>query len=167
MHLEIYNFVLKSHSCGQHSKATTKIIGWNYGEMTFMWRPLLEQRDNYLIITWPVSPRRLSLSLSLDRSKWQYGPFRPIAYPSEFSDRECDRCANRWSDNSQLRMQDRQSADEESLYRSRIIGYPYNSALTRNRSRIVFIRLVILKCCAYLECFGAVVARNRTGKIVF
>lgn len=58
----------------------------------------------------------------------------------KFYDRECNRCANRWSDNSQLRMHDRQSTKENRLYRSRIIGYHYNSALTRSRSRAAFIK---------------------------
>lgn len=58
----------------------------------------------------------------------------------KFYDRECNRCANRWSDNLQLRMHDRQSTKENRLYRSRIIGYHYNSALTRSRSRAAFIK---------------------------
>lgn len=64
----------------------------------------------------------------------------PPLFPFKFYDRECNRCANRWSDNSQLRMHDRQSTKENRLYRSRIIGYHYNSALTRSRSRAAFIK---------------------------
>lgn len=81
-------------------------------------------------------------------SQWVL-PSPPLPFPHptslppprfKFYDRECNRCANRWSDNSQLRMHDRQSAKENRLYRSRIIGYHYNSALTRSRSRAAFIK---------------------------
>lgn len=76
-------------------------------------------------------------------SQWVLSsPPLPSPPPPQFKfyDRECNRCANRWSDNSQLRMHDRQSAKENRLYHSRIIGYHYNSALTRSRSRAAFIK---------------------------